>query len=178
MTLGELSTMIQIWNRFHKTKCRNGNNANVERKAVGKAFREIRRELWRKKRHRRKRQKVENWKKRSRAGSCTSCWFLHWSGWSFLLTIQCTAWSLKILKAAWESWEARGQIRFSSISRCSSVPVLPWRQSRTRSSSVWRAWSSDSRFRLSSHSYWTRYREADRDESSRPSPTHRTLCQT
>ena len=40
MTLGELSTMIQIWNRFHKTKCRNGNNANVERKAVGKAFRE------------------------------------------------------------------------------------------------------------------------------------------
>ena len=44
MTLGELSTMIQIWNRFHKTKCRNGNNANVERKAVGKAFREIRRE--------------------------------------------------------------------------------------------------------------------------------------
>lgn len=45
MTLGELSAMIQIWNRFHKTKCRNGNNANVERKAVGKAFREIRREL-------------------------------------------------------------------------------------------------------------------------------------
>lgn len=45
VTLGELSTMIQIWNRFHKTKCRNGNNANVERKAVGKAFREIRREL-------------------------------------------------------------------------------------------------------------------------------------
>lgn len=43
--IGELSTMIQIWNRFHKTKCRNGNNANVERKAVGKAFREIRREL-------------------------------------------------------------------------------------------------------------------------------------
>ena len=36
LTLGELSTMIQIWNRFH---------ANVERKAVGKAFREIRREL-------------------------------------------------------------------------------------------------------------------------------------
>ena len=45
LTLGELRTMIQIWNRFHKTKCRNGNNANVERKAVGKAFREIRREL-------------------------------------------------------------------------------------------------------------------------------------
>ena len=45
LKLGELSTMIQIWNRFHKTKCRNGNNANVERKAVGKAFREIRREL-------------------------------------------------------------------------------------------------------------------------------------
>ena len=45
LTLGELSTMIQIWNMFHKTKCRNGNNANVERKAVGKAFREIRREL-------------------------------------------------------------------------------------------------------------------------------------
>ena len=36
---------MTIWNRFHKTKCRNGNNANVERKAVGKAFREIRREL-------------------------------------------------------------------------------------------------------------------------------------
>ena len=32
---------------------------------------------------------------------------------------------LKILKAAWESWEVRGQIRSSSISRCSSVPVLP-----------------------------------------------------
>lgn len=45
LTLGELRTMIQIWNRFHKTKCRNGNNANVEQKAVGKAFREIRREL-------------------------------------------------------------------------------------------------------------------------------------
>lgn len=45
LTLGELSTMIQIWNRFHNTKCQNGNNANVERKAVGKAFREIRREL-------------------------------------------------------------------------------------------------------------------------------------
>lgn len=45
LTLGELRTMIQIWNRFHKTNCRNGNNANVERKAVGKAFREIRREL-------------------------------------------------------------------------------------------------------------------------------------
>ena len=29
----------------HNTKCRNGNDANVERKAVGKAFREIRREL-------------------------------------------------------------------------------------------------------------------------------------
>ena len=45
LTLGELRTVIQIWNRFRKTKCRNGNNANVERKAVGKAFREIRREL-------------------------------------------------------------------------------------------------------------------------------------
>ena len=45
LTLEELRTMIQIWNRFHKTKCRNGNDANVERKAVGKAFREIRREL-------------------------------------------------------------------------------------------------------------------------------------
>lgn len=45
LTLDELRTMIQIWNRFHKTKCQNGNNANVERKAVGKAFREIRREL-------------------------------------------------------------------------------------------------------------------------------------
>lgn len=45
MTLDELRTMIQIWNRFHKTKCQNGNNANVERKAVGKAFREIGREL-------------------------------------------------------------------------------------------------------------------------------------
>lgn len=43
--IGRTATMIQIWNRFHKTKCRNGNNANVERKAVGKAFREIRREL-------------------------------------------------------------------------------------------------------------------------------------
>lgn len=32
---------------------------------------------------------------------------------------------------------------------------------RTRSSSVWRAWSSDSRFRLSSHSYWTRYGSGD-----------------
>lgn len=45
LILDELRTMIQIWNRFHKTKCQNGNNANVERKAVGKAFREIRREL-------------------------------------------------------------------------------------------------------------------------------------
>ena len=45
LTLEELRTMIQIWNRFHNTKCRNGNDANVERKAVGKAFREIRREL-------------------------------------------------------------------------------------------------------------------------------------
>lgn len=45
LTLDELRTMIQIWNRFRKTKCQNGNNANVERKAVGKAFREIRREL-------------------------------------------------------------------------------------------------------------------------------------
>ena len=45
LTLEELRTMIQIWNRFRNTKCRNGNDANVERKAVGKAFREIRREL-------------------------------------------------------------------------------------------------------------------------------------
>lgn len=45
MTLGELRTMIQVWNRFYKAKCQNGNDANVERKAVGKAFREIRREL-------------------------------------------------------------------------------------------------------------------------------------
>ena len=45
LTLEELRTMIQIWNRFHNTKCRNRNDANVERKAVGKAFREIRREL-------------------------------------------------------------------------------------------------------------------------------------
>ena len=45
LTLGELRTMIQVWNRFHKAKCQNGNDANVERKAVGKAFREIRREL-------------------------------------------------------------------------------------------------------------------------------------
>lgn len=45
MALGEVRTMIQIWNGFHKTKCQNGNDANVERKAVGKAFREIRREL-------------------------------------------------------------------------------------------------------------------------------------
>ena len=43
--MGELRTMIQVWNRFHKAKCQNGNDANVERKAVGKAFREIRREL-------------------------------------------------------------------------------------------------------------------------------------
>ena len=33
--------------------------------------------------------------------------------------------AFKDLKAAWESWEVRGQIRSSSISRCSSVPVLP-----------------------------------------------------
>lgn len=45
LTLGELRAMIQVWNRFHKAKCQNGNDANVERKAVGKAFREIRREL-------------------------------------------------------------------------------------------------------------------------------------
>ena len=45
LTLGELRTMIQVWNRFHKAKFQNGNDANVERKAVGKAFREIRREL-------------------------------------------------------------------------------------------------------------------------------------
>ena len=45
LTLGELRTMIQVWNRFRKAKCQNGNDANVERKAVGKAFREIRREL-------------------------------------------------------------------------------------------------------------------------------------
>ena len=37
--------MIQICNMFHKTKFLNGNIVNVERKAVGKAFREIRREL-------------------------------------------------------------------------------------------------------------------------------------
>lgn len=41
----DIRSMIQIWNRFHNTKCRNRNDANVERKAVGKAFREIRREL-------------------------------------------------------------------------------------------------------------------------------------
>lgn len=45
LALGELRAMIQVWNRFHKAKCQNGNDANVERKAVGKAFREIRREL-------------------------------------------------------------------------------------------------------------------------------------
>ena len=31
----------------------------------------------------------------------------------------------KYFKMFFSTWEARGQIRFSSISRCSSVPVLP-----------------------------------------------------